>query len=88
MSECGLAYGGMQSIPILAKKTGEYLVGKNWTEEVFNNAITIMKNELELKGDPPGGMPEFRTTLAIRYLVGLYFFELSSIVSSTSFSWL
>jgi xanthine dehydrogenase/oxidase len=82
ITDCVLSYGGLAPRTVEAKKTGEFLIGKQFTEATFGEAYKQLRNEVGLTGDPPGGMAEFRTTLAISFLYKFYVSILTNIAPS------
>lgn len=60
-----LAYGGMAPTTILAPKTQGCLMSKKWADQsTLDAAIESLHGELFLPYDVPGGMAQYRTTLA------------------------
>ncbi len=66
--EVGLSFGGMSFKTVNASKTESYLKGKLVGDErVFNEAINLLKEDLPLTNNAPGGMIEYRRTLTISF---------------------
>ena len=68
VAECGLAYGGMAASTVNARKTEEFLVGKRWTRAVLDAALDVLPEDLPLAPGAPGGMIEYRRTMAASFL--------------------
>lgn len=65
IDQIGLAYGGMAPTTILAFKTQSILLGRLWADQsTLDAAIESLHTELHLPYDVPGGMAQYRTTLA------------------------
>jgi xanthine dehydrogenase/oxidase len=62
------AFGGIGITTKRFKEVDDFLVGKEWTLEVFNYAMKILSESAALVNDVPGGMPEFRTSLCLGFL--------------------
>ena len=67
-----LAFGGMAPKTVLANKTAAALIGKNFVEETFNNAGKVIREELDLPDDVPGGQAQYRKALASSFLKKFY----------------
>jgi xanthine dehydrogenase/oxidase len=68
IKEAILAFGGMAPKSIIALKASEFLTGKNWNPETFQEAYGLLRDELKLPENVPGGQAEYRTTLAVSFL--------------------
>lgn len=65
VEQVALAYGGMAPTSILAKKTQDSLLGKRWADHsTLDASMDALHAELYLPYDVPGGMAQYRTTLA------------------------
>ncbi|XP_030645465.1 xanthine dehydrogenase/oxidase [Chanos chanos] len=60
-----LSYGGMAPVTILAKDTSKKLIGRQWTEELLQEACSLLADEMTLAPSAPGGMVTYRCTLTI-----------------------
>lgn len=63
----------------MAKETQKFLIGQSLNDSTVDNALVKLKNELGLSGDPPGGMAEYRTSLALSFLYKFYISTLNII---------
>ena len=64
VAEAFLAFGGMAPTTIAAPRAAAALVGKRWAPETLEACYAVLADELALPADVPGGMPEFRTSVA------------------------
>ena len=78
VDQCRLAFGGMSYITILASNTQAKLKGRKWNEELLLTATASLASELSLKPDVPGGMPDYRISLALSFFYKYYLKVLSS----------
>ncbi|KAF9300345.1 hypothetical protein BGZ74_008003 [Mortierella antarctica] len=68
--ETGFGYGGMSAFTCQAKKTSAFLVGKTWGQkDVLDRALELLDEDLPMELSTPGGMPEYRRTLAKSFFV-------------------
>ncbi|KAI5855810.1 Molybdopterin-binding domain of aldehyde dehydrogenase-domain-containing protein [Tricharina praecox] len=62
------AYGGMAPTTVQAKKTMEFLVGKEWGSlEVLEGAMNALEQDFPLSYGVPGGMAVYRKSLAFGF---------------------
>jgi xanthine dehydrogenase/oxidase len=67
-----LAFGGLAPTSILAKKTAHQMIGKDFAARLVDPTCKLLHQEIGLSGDPPGGMAEYRTTLALSFFFKFY----------------
>ncbi|KAF9930855.1 hypothetical protein BGZ67_005595 [Mortierella alpina] len=68
--DTGFGYGGMSAFTCQAKKTSAFLKGKHWGDkEVLDGALELLDQDLPMEVSTPGGMPEYRRTLAKSFFV-------------------
>uniref|UniRef100_A0A4W4HD86 xanthine dehydrogenase n=1 Tax=Electrophorus electricus TaxID=8005 RepID=A0A4W4HD86_ELEEL len=60
-----LSYGGMASTTVLATTTRSQLIGRQWDEEMLQDACSYLTEEMTLSPSAPGGMVAYRRTLTI-----------------------
>ncbi|XP_072912176.1 xanthine dehydrogenase/oxidase isoform X4 [Hemitrygon akajei] len=72
VEELRLSYGGMGPTTVSAKKTCQELLGKQWNEELLQNACSLLASELILPPSAPGGMVQFRRTLSLSFFFKFY----------------
>ena len=64
----------MAPITKLAEKSSAGLIGCEWTELASERALELLKEELRLPLDVPGGMPEYREVLAASFFFKFYLY--------------
>lgn len=62
------AFGGMAPKTIMSRKTTDFLEGKEFSMETFDEAREVLLQELQLPYDVPGGQATYRMTLAASFL--------------------
>lgn len=67
-----LSYGGMAPVTVLAGKTCQKLVGREWNEALLQDACQLLSEEMALSPDAPGGMVAFRRTLTLSFFFKFY----------------
>nr|QEO19118.1 rosy [Limnogonus franciscanus] len=60
-----MSYGGMAPTTIMAHKTGDQLLGREWSSEMLNDAYKLLLDEMPLDPGAPGGMITFRRSLTL-----------------------
>jgi len=73
IQSCSLAFGGMAPKTVMATGTEDYLMGKPFRIETFNEARNVLLKEFNLPDNVPGGQAQFRMTLACSFLLKLYY---------------
>ncbi|KAM8785131.1 xanthine dehydrogenase/oxidase isoform 1-T1 [Rhynchonycteris naso] len=72
VKELALCYGGMADRTISAFKTTQKQLLNFWNESLLQEVSTGLAEELQLAPDAPGGMVEFRRTLALSFFFKFY----------------
>jgi xanthine dehydrogenase/oxidase len=67
-----MAFGGMAATTVMAIKTAQALIGREWDEKMLEDAYTLLIDELPLSPDAPGGMVQFRRSLTLGFLLKFY----------------
>ncbi|XP_066529339.1 xanthine dehydrogenase/oxidase isoform X2 [Hoplias malabaricus] len=67
-----LSYGGMAPTTILATVTCNSLIGRQWNDEMVEDACTFLASEVKLSPSAPGGMVTYRRTLTISLFFKFY----------------
>nr|XP_043631064.1 xanthine dehydrogenase 1-like [Erigeron canadensis] len=67
ISDANIVYGGVAPVSLSAVKTNEYLIGKVWNKELLQNVLEILRHEVVISEDAPGGMVEFRKSLTLSF---------------------
>lgn len=83
--DSALAFGGMSYATVMALHTQDYLRGKTWTDPAtLEGALQILlEKDFNLSFGVPGGMANFRRSLAIGFLFR-FFEEIKSIIDGPS----
>lgn len=73
IEEAVFGYGGMAAFTCQAKRTSEYLKGKTWGDkDVLEKTLEALDTDLPMQISTPGGMSEYRRTLAKSFFVRLW----------------
>ncbi|XP_076022009.1 xanthine dehydrogenase/oxidase [Genypterus blacodes] len=67
-----LSYGGMAATTVLAKRTADSLLGRQWGEELLQDACSSLAEEMTLDPSAPGGMVTYRRTLTLSLFYKFY----------------
>ncbi|XP_064601293.1 LOW QUALITY PROTEIN: xanthine dehydrogenase/oxidase-like [Liolophura sinensis] len=67
-----LAFGGMGPTTVIAQKTANNMIGRRWEDSLLTDVVSFLTQELELASDAPGGMVNYRRTLAISFFYKFY----------------
>ncbi|KAJ4762776.1 Xanthine dehydrogenase/oxidase [Rhynchospora pubera] len=67
VSDISLVYGGVAAVPLSASKTVKLLSGKTWDEKSMLEALDLLKDDVVISDDAPGGMVEFRRSLTLSF---------------------
>ncbi|CAM8886680.1 unnamed protein product [Rhodiola kirilowii] len=63
VADASIVYGGVAPLSLSASGTEDYLIGKNWDQDLCVGALKVLEKDIFLKEDAPGGMVEFRRSL-------------------------
>uniref|UniRef100_A0A8B9QN24 Xanthine dehydrogenase/oxidase n=1 Tax=Apteryx owenii TaxID=8824 RepID=A0A8B9QN24_APTOW len=72
VEEIKLSYGGMAPTTVLAIKTCQKLIGRDWNEKLLQDACHLLAGEMDLSPSAPGGMVNFRRTLTLSFFFKFY----------------
>ncbi|XP_020540685.1 xanthine dehydrogenase 1 isoform X2 [Jatropha curcas] len=67
VSDASIVYGGVAPLSLSAIKAKEFLIGKNWNQELLQGCLKVLETDILLKDDAPGGMVEFRKSLTLSF---------------------
>ncbi|TXG73327.1 hypothetical protein EZV62_001906 [Acer yangbiense] len=67
VSDASIVYGGVAPLSLSARKTKEFIIGKNWSQELLQGALKILQTDVIIKEGAPGGMVEFRKSLTLSF---------------------
>ncbi|GMH39295.1 hypothetical protein BSKO_07193 [Bryopsis sp. KO-2023] len=68
VQDSSIAYGGVAAKTISAKSVEKVMLGKPWSPDTFKAALDSLKDDVVIAADAPGGMSEFRFSLAASFL--------------------
>ena len=69
-----MAYGGLAATTRMALKTSNFLQGKTWCPETFDQAMGVLLEDFPLPPNVPGAMVRYRQTLALSLLLKSFLF--------------
>lgn len=72
VADIAFGFGGMSFKTVSCPKTSAALVGKPWTDETLKLALATLPEDLPMSPDVPGGMCEFRRSLANSFVFKFY----------------
>ncbi|KAJ4844013.1 hypothetical protein Tsubulata_010790 [Turnera subulata] len=84
VSDASIIYGGVAPVSLRAIKTKEFLVGKNWNQELFQDALKVLQTDILLNEDAPGGMVEFRKSLTLSFFFKFFLFVIQQMEGKKS----
>ncbi|KAJ0960491.1 hypothetical protein J5N97_001650 [Dioscorea zingiberensis] len=67
VADISIVYGGVAPVSFIALKTERSLIGKNWDKHTLEDALLLLKDDIPLTEDAPGGMVEFRKSLTLSF---------------------
>uniref|UniRef100_A0A3Q2NQQ5 Xanthine dehydrogenase n=1 Tax=Fundulus heteroclitus TaxID=8078 RepID=A0A3Q2NQQ5_FUNHE len=67
-----LSFGGMAPVTVLARRTADRLLGRQWGEELLQEACSLLAEEMSLDPSAPGGMVSYRRTLTLSLFYKFY----------------
>ncbi|KAH7315284.1 hypothetical protein KP509_21G042700 [Ceratopteris richardii] len=70
VKESSLVYGGVGPVPVCARMTEAFLQNKEWIKETLQGACAMLREDIVIAENAPGGMTEFRSSL-----VSSFFFK-------------
>uniref|UniRef100_A0A8C7F7H4 Xanthine dehydrogenase n=1 Tax=Oncorhynchus kisutch TaxID=8019 RepID=A0A8C7F7H4_ONCKI len=80
-----LSYGGMAATTVMAKNTASRLLGKQWGEELLQDACSSLAEEMTLHPSAPGGMVTYRRTLTLSLFYKFYLTVQQKLVSEGAY---
>lgn len=72
VEEAGLGFGGMAPTTMAAPKTEAFLQGKVWSHETIAQASAVLRADLAIPANVPGGQAEYRRTLPPSFLLKFF----------------
>ncbi|NWX23762.1 AOXB oxidase, partial [Aegotheles bennettii] len=70
--DLSILYGGIGSTTLSARKSCEKLIGRQWNEQMLNEACRLVLEEIFLPPSALGGKVEYRRTLLVSFLFRFY----------------
>lgn len=67
ISDVSIIYGGVAAVPLSASKTKNFLIGKKWDSGLLDETFNLLKEDIPLAENAPGGMVEFRSSLTLSF---------------------
>ncbi|KAM0000115.1 putative xanthine dehydrogenase [Helianthus debilis subsp. tardiflorus] len=67
VSDACIVYGGVAPVSLSAVKMKDYLIGKAWNKELLQKSLEILKQDVVISENAPGGMVEFRKSLTLSF---------------------
>lgn len=74
ISDVSIVYGGVAAVPFRASKTENFLTGKKWDSGLLDDAFNLLKEDITLSENAPGGMIEFRRSLTLSFFFKFFLF--------------
>ena len=68
ISDASIAFGGVAALTVCAPKTVAALIGKPLTQSCISEALSALAEDVNMSPDAPGGMVEYRRSLASSFL--------------------
>ncbi|NP_001268471.1 aldehyde oxidase-like [Melopsittacus undulatus] len=70
--DLSILYGGIGSTTISARKSCKKLIGRQWNDQMLNEACRLVREEIFLPPSAQGGKVEYRRTLLVSFLFRFY----------------
>ncbi|KFP51668.1 Aldehyde oxidase, partial [Cathartes aura] len=70
--DLSILYGGIGSTTLSARKSCEKLIGRQWNDQMLNEACRLVLEEIFLPPSALGGKVEYRRTLLVSFLFRFY----------------
>ncbi|XP_051208920.1 xanthine dehydrogenase [Lolium perenne] len=74
VSDVSIVYGGVAAVPLTAAKTEKFLVGKKLDHGLLNETFNLLKEDIPLAENAPGGMVEFRSSLTLSFFFKFFLY--------------
>ena len=72
VTDASFGFGGMAAKTVCCPKAEAALIGQPWTRETLKVALAALSEDLPMAPGAPGGMVEFRRSLAASFLFKLF----------------
>jgi len=70
--DASIVFGGVGPVSLAASQTEAFLIGKVWNKKLLDDALHLLKDEISINADAPGGMIEFRKSLTLSFFFKFY----------------
>ncbi|XP_020156704.1 xanthine dehydrogenase [Aegilops tauschii subsp. strangulata] len=74
VSDVSIVYGGVAVVPLTAAKTEKFLVGKKLDDGLLDETFNLLKEDIPLAENAPGGMVEFRSSLTLSFFFKFFLY--------------
>ncbi|VAH05355.1 unnamed protein product [Triticum turgidum subsp. durum] len=74
VSDVSIVYGGVAAVPLTAAKTEKFLVGKKLDDGLLDETFNLLKEDIPLAENAPGGMVEFRSSLTLSFFFKFFLY--------------
>ncbi|XP_029140847.1 aldehyde oxidase isoform X3 [Protobothrops mucrosquamatus] len=72
IQDLSILYGGIDCTTVSARNSCQKLIGRNWNEQMLNEACKLILEEITLSPSAPGGKVEYRRTMLISFFFRFY----------------
>ncbi|XP_063789037.1 aldehyde oxidase 1-like isoform X2 [Pseudophryne corroboree] len=72
IKDLNIYFGGIGASTVHAEKTRESAIGRQWNEEMLDDACRCILDEVSLPSSAPGGKAEYRRALTVSFLFKFY----------------
>ncbi|PNT74501.1 hypothetical protein BRADI_1g15800v3 [Brachypodium distachyon] len=74
VSDVSIVYGGVAAVPLTATKTENFLTGKKLDSGLLDETFGLLKEDIPLAENAPGGMVEFRSSLTLSFFFKFFLY--------------
>ncbi|KAL5219138.1 hypothetical protein ABZP36_019822 [Zizania latifolia] len=74
ISDVSIIYGGVAAVPLRASKTENFLTGQKWDYGLLDKTFDLLKEDIPLAENAPGGMVEFRSSLTLSFFFKFFLY--------------
>ncbi|KAG8062933.1 hypothetical protein GUJ93_ZPchr0003g17317 [Zizania palustris] len=74
ISDVSIIYGGVAAVPLRASKTENFLTGQKWDYGLLDETFDLLKEDIPLPENAPGGMVEFRSSLTLSFFFKFFLY--------------
>nr|CAD1832527.1 unnamed protein product [Ananas comosus var. bracteatus] len=67
IADVSIVYGGVAALSLSSSRTEKYLMGKKWDKKLLEDVLNVLKEDINIPEDAPGGMAEFRKSLTLSF---------------------